>query len=185
MDDSTCLPVLSGLRADTYMRKEILSAECPIPLLTATPSTCHSLEVGVLVIQSDNFFRWEAAGSRGRHERWPIFRGRERQKSETSAFTSQSEISPKGALSFLWCSFRGQTHRLSLLGISLVLAKAEGEPCVRRHILTLGPTHAAPPKHRPNTTLPHSLPTYHIARHLPHSSPVIYSSPAVYSLPTV
>jgi hypothetical protein len=49
-------------------------------------------------------------------------------KSETSAFTSQSEISPKGALSFLWCSFRGQTHRLSLLGIFSVLAKAEGEP---------------------------------------------------------
>ena len=49
-------------------------------------------------------------------------------KSETSAFTSQSEISLKGALSFLWCSFRGQTHRLSLLGNFSVLAKAEGEP---------------------------------------------------------
>jgi hypothetical protein len=29
-----------------------------------------------------------------------------RQKSETSAFTSQSEISRMSALSFLWCSFR-------------------------------------------------------------------------------
>jgi hypothetical protein len=30
MGDSTCLPVLSGLRADTYIQREILSAECPI-----------------------------------------------------------------------------------------------------------------------------------------------------------
>ena len=30
MDVLVYLSVLSGLRADTYMRKEILSAECPI-----------------------------------------------------------------------------------------------------------------------------------------------------------
>jgi len=52
-----------------------------------------------------------------------------RQKSEALAFTSQSEISRIGALSFLWCSFR--VKRIAFISSVLVtieLAKAESKP---------------------------------------------------------
>src|ERR1700735_2333098 len=56
---------------------------------------------------------WEAAGNCGGTKGGASFEGKSiaktrqgRQKSEASAFTSQSEISRIGALSFLWCSFR-------------------------------------------------------------------------------
>jgi hypothetical protein len=78
-----------------------------------------------------------------------------RQKSETSAFTSQSEISRIGTLSFLWCSFRIAFISSSFCSVTVELAKAESnatcavghcDSCLRSHGTRHSGQHRKSPK---------------------------------------